>query len=320
MAQFGLENFNIHGNWEAQNILFKGPTISYDFKTMKYRVNISPGVIHEYCYNRVISKGGYNDIKECSYDDKLIALRSPGEFTNRYDSFIENIKTIILYCYAKAFIPVKIFPELYSFSYNKITRKYYLAMEYIPITFNRYIKHLHPCFINELLHKIFDIYVIFDKHGFRFRHGDLTCNNVLVQNGEPILIDFGMSSFYMFGVFFESVDTYNYAKQGANLLHDTIILYHSMAFSSINLYKIMPYCNDILGIPGIFFSGKTLHYFIRIFSGNNDLIEICKKLDYDRLVDINDTLYFRKKTSLNLQSDQTRKIFALITKKFMFHI
>jgi serine/threonine protein kinase len=328
LMQFGLENFNLHCDLEIQCMKHKCHSISYDYIEKCYNYTNNADVTHKYWYNRSITKGGYNDIKECSHEDKLIALRSPGEFTNRFDSFIENIKTIFLYCYAKAFIPVKIFPELYSFSYNKITKKYYLAMEYIPISFNKYIVNLHYCFINECIQKIFDIYTIFDHHSLRFRHGDLTTNNIMIQNGVPLLIDFGMSSFFLFDKYFDSADCCNYGKQGLNLLHDVIILYHSLSFSGINLIKIMPmpmsterrFIRYLLRLPEPYFSGRTLHYFIRIFAGklldskDGSVVGINKKLDRDILIKINDTLYFTKKESLNLLLPTAQKIFDLITK------
>ena len=327
LAKFGLENFDISGDWRVQySSYFYKDIIIYDSLKKTYVVNNNL----EYKFNRFISKGGYNDIKECGYNSNIYALRSPSEFTCKFDSFAENVKTIFLYCYAKAFITIKIFPDIYFFCYNKITRKYYLIMEHIPITFRQYIYTLHYSFINDILQKIINIYAIFDKHSLWFRHGDLTTNNIMIHNGAPIFIDFGMSSFSLFGKYYNNSESYNYKHQGINLLHDMIILYNSLSFSQINLTRLLPRDSSfILSIPQIYFSGKTIHYFIRMFdSGNytNDrqkrldyIVNINKQLDYNALLSINNRLYFIKEGSLNLTNNETQRIFNIITnKKYLF--
>ena len=76
----------------------------------------------------------------------------------------------------------------------------------------------------------------------------------------------------------------------------------------------------LLRLPEPYFSGRTLHYFIRIFAGklldskDGSVVGINKKLDRDILIKINDTLYFTKKESLNLLLPTSQKIFDLITK------
>ena len=313
LQKFGLDNFDIYGNWKRQCIKWKQNLITYDHSSQCYTY-IDKYITHNYHFVSILKQGGYNDIKLCRYNSKAVIIRSTKEGACRLSSFIENVKTIFLYCwYTYNFPDNKIFPDIYTFSYNIITDKYYLVMEYIPETLYNYIidnKTKKTEIITKIIKTLHQLSII------KFRHGDFTYSNILVQNNQPIYIDFGFSSFIINDKWFDcETNVINYSQRYIesnikgyiyNQLHDLILLFHSLSFANIWIPNIV--------LPDMILSGRIFHYFIRIFS--NKLTAMNKDLLYEDKLAINYSLYFDEPGCLDLYKHA--KIFAIISPK-LYH-
>ena len=230
LNNLGLSAIDFSADWSKAYLSIQN-SIEYFAESRKYVYYDEEHNIIK-CYtivSRLSERSGYNFIDLCMHEGKYFIIRSTKNEGIEYqlDSFIENIKTIYLYSWQKHNYPdFKIFPELYAFGYSN--KKYYLIMEYIS---DKYSIEMLPK-LTEIMQHLSQI---------KFRHGDLTHNNILIQNDSPIIIDFGFSSFCINDIWFgcskaENVLNYEYKYPAIrtktinsyNIIHDLIILMYSL--------------------------------------------------------------------------------------------
>jgi hypothetical protein len=230
LKYFGLENFDLNGDWYSQFIYFiknkyEIPSISItsDKKKYKYK-SISKKEIKFIKYYKLTDDtacGTYNDIIKCKdiMKDNYVVMRisriektdSDNELDKEsyeknyendlFSSFLDNLKYIILYIYCKCYIKPKIMPDIYLFGYDYKYKKFYMIMEYIDYQFDSYINDNFKgnlSSINDSFCKIFKILELLNDSGLKFKHSDLKYNNILIdKSGDPLLIDFGLASFVL---------------------------------------------------------------------------------------------------------------------------
>ena len=288
LDSFGLAGINFNNNWIRASYNKIANTMTYEKE--KYRYTFYDVITNtKSCYlyiKKIATNSGYNNIELCEYEGKKIIIRSTKkkDIESLLDSFAENIKTIYLYCWQKHNYPeFKIFPDIYAFGYNIHERKYYLVQEYIS-----------DIYTNDLTIKLPYIYEHLDQ--IKFRHGDLTKFNILMQEGNPILIDFGFSSFCINDIWFICDDILNYHYKYPDILtcqnniynymHDLVLLINSIQLQKEELPGIMILDN--------FIPGNIIQSFIKLFS---DIIIDDIKTGHINLINM---LYFDESNCLDL--------------------
>ena len=213
LKYFGLENFDLNSNWRDQFIKIINtpnmvPIINFNNNLYEYiYINKENECLtKKFIKKKHIYSSSYNNIIKC--EDVLtsqdVVIRISQEDNNKEDlymSFLDNLKNIVLYIYSKCYMETKIMPEIFAFGFNYKNNTFCLIMEHINYQFKDFI-NLHFTIniskINHMICNIFKLLECLNYHGLKFRHGDLKFNNILVEpTGEPLLIDFGLSSFIL---------------------------------------------------------------------------------------------------------------------------
>lgn len=298
LKYFGLENFNLNSDWQEQftkiiNKPYTVPYMSCKEDTYEYTcIDESGCVIKKYFKNiGLLCVSTYNTIIKCedNFSSKTVIMRistKSDDVDDLYDSFKDNLKTIVLYVYSKCYIPTKIMPEIYAFGYNYVSNNFYLVMEHIEHQMDKFICTNYPCNVMMINHMICNIYKLLESlnyHGLKFKHSDLKSNNVLIDiTGDPLLIDFGFSSFSLpksnivfkpnkigrnqllnYNYKYPELDTFITEK--LNISHDIILFISSLYYIksiSINLNILM---NTSLPDVRCILDGREIYNYIKSF-------------------------------------------------------
>ena len=326
---FGLEYFDLNGDWYSQFLHLitnksKLPNIKRQSNKFKYKFIKKTHVsfVKYFTITTDHTHGSYNDIIKCKDDitsEKIIMrisrIDEPDDemyINDLYTSFLDNLKYIVLYIYCKCYIKTKIMPELYLFGYNYKNKKFYMIMEEIEYSLEKYINYNFESdisLINIKLCNIFKLLELLNDSGLKFKHSDLKYNNILIDKlDNPLLIDFGLSSFVLPNskIIFEpdNIDKkiilnyhYKYPELDSlildklNITHDMILLISSCYYiksikTSIDFQKIMnsnKLPDKLCGVKCIINGVEIYKYiekFFRISSKDEFITSHCQKKFY----------------------------------------
>ena len=238
LKEFGLTNFNIHEPHEKQMV---------ELVTTKQNIGLfivnKNKLIYEDCHKtkefmqvKFINKGAYNQIYMYTSDDiEYVARITLYDKSNRksnseilIDSLTENFKHLILHLVTQKIVPIIYYIGITKNKDNEgkdyiitIMEKgeYCLSDYYAKIKNNEKLTQQMMLSIYKLLETLKTIH---------FKHGDLTDNNIVITKDlNPLLIDFGRSSFIIEDIYFpsEEENMINFKDDSINITHDMILLF-----------------------------------------------------------------------------------------------
>ena len=336
---FGLNDFKLGTHDEmfklfekmTKNIDNYGTFISLDksgiYKTLQYTRKKMDGTMEydTFTFVKNLTRGSFN-MASLYRNNKGITViirrnKNNSPLTNiklQYVSFYENLKHIILYILIRKYIsdiPNKFIPKPFHIGFLKLDEivnsgniNTIMVMEGGRMDLSEYIDH-DSIKIKKMIAKVYYmLYMIYSRLKINFKHNDMKGNNIVItREGEPMLIDFGLSEFTliehfgitnklefkaygyeeyepsplaMFGIMGKPSDKIIVIKNTMyiiseyNMVHDILQLMLFLFISGNNPYTIFPFTKRQ---DKYIMDGKMLHKYINA------------KLEYN----IDDNIFFR---------------------------